>query len=498
MATPIPTNQARFTLSDVAAATGGSVRGHSAQDATRLEVVGVCTDTRAIEPGSVYVALRGELHDGHRFVAQAFARGAAAAIVARGVALEGELSAGAALIEVDDTLTALGDLAALHRKRWGGRVIGVTGSAGKTTTKELIYAAFKALGARVVRTAGNLNNLVGMPMTVLALDASVELAVLEMGTSTRGEIARLAAIAQPNTGVVTSVAAAHAAGLGSVAGVAEEKAALLWAVPSNGSAIAWADEPLLLAQLGRVQAQQQLTFGTSEHADVRLVRHAIDSESAMTCEITFRSAPTQRARLRLFGPGPALDAAAALAVVFAERGAEALPVALAGLASVEPVPGRLEPLKGPHGAVVLDDSYNANPASMRVSIAAARELAAVRGGRLLLVLGEMRELGALSQVEHENVGKLAVEAGTALFVACGAEMARAASAARREAEARGIALDVAHTDDIRYAAELVLERVGPEDVVLIKGSRGMRMERVVEVLAPRVHRDAHGTAAGAE
>jgi UDP-N-acetylmuramoyl-tripeptide--D-alanyl-D-alanine ligase len=482
MATPIPKNQARFTLSDVVAATRGSMRGRDAQDATRLELIGVCTDTRAIEPGNLYVALRGELHDGHRFIEQAFERGAAAAIVERGAVIEAR--EGAALIEVDDALTALGDLATLHRKRWGGRIIGITGSAGKTTTKELVYAAFKAIGARVVRTAGNLNNLVGMPMTLLTLDANVELAVLEMGTSTRGEIARLAAIAQPDAGVVTSVAAAHAAGLGSVAGVAEEKAALLWSVPASGTAIAWADEPLLLAQLGRVQAKK-LTFGRSESADVRLVRHSIDGESAMSCEIAIRSAPTQRARLRLLGPGPALDAAAALAVVFAERGVDALPSALAGIAGVEPVPGRLQPLAGPHGAIVLDDSYNANPASMRVSIEAARELAAVRGGRALLVLGEMRELGTLSAIEHENVGKLVVEASTALFVACGAEMSRAASAAREAAEARGLALDIAHTDDTRYAAELVLERVGPKDVVLVKGSRGMRMERVVEILSSR-------------
>jgi UDP-N-acetylmuramoyl-tripeptide--D-alanyl-D-alanine ligase len=143
------------------------------------------------------------------------------------------------------------------------------------------------------------------------------------------------------------------------------------------------------------------------------------------------------------------------------------------------------PLAGPHGAIVLDDSYNANPASMRVSIAAARELAAVRGGRAHLVLGEMRELGTLSALEHENVGKLAADASTALFVACGAEMAVAASSAREAAARRGVQLDVAHTEDTRYAAELVLERIGPKDVVLVKGSRGMRMERVVDVLAAR-------------
>jgi UDP-N-acetylmuramoyl-tripeptide--D-alanyl-D-alanine ligase len=480
MATPIPRNQARFSLAELALASGGTIVGGTPE----LAVTGVCTDSRAVEPGNLYVALRGDTHDGHRFVAQAFERGAAAALVAN--------DAGTAsvhpLLLVGDTLRALGEIARAHRVRWGRRVIGITGSAGKTTTKELTYAALIGCGAKALRTDGNLNNLIGVPMTILCLDASVEVAVLEMGTSSRGEIARLAEIARPDVGVVTAVAAAHAEGLGSIEGVAEEKAALLAAIPEHGAVVSFADSPALMAQLPRVRAKRSALFGRSADADVRLVSHTLEASQGalrMTCEIAVRDIGPLRATLGLFGEGPALDVAAVIAIVLLERGAAELPTALKGLATVEPVAGRLVPLEGPHGSIVIDDTYNANPASMAVSITAARDLAAARGGRALLVLGDMRELGALSSAEHEKVGKLAAQAGVGLFVASGPEMVRAAGAAREEAARISLALDVAHTDDLRYASSLVLERVTPPDVVLVKGSRGMRMERVLEPLVAR-------------
>jgi UDP-N-acetylmuramoyl-tripeptide--D-alanyl-D-alanine ligase len=402
MATPIPRNQARFSLAQLTAATGGS----SAGGALELAITGVCTDSRAVEPGNLYVALRGDTHDGHRFVAQAFERGAAAALVAR----DAGITSAHPLVVVDDTLRALGDIARAHRVRWGGRVIGITGSAGKTTTKELTYAALIGCGAKAMRTDGNLNNLIGVPMTILCLDGAVEVAVLEMGTSARGEIARLAEIAQPDVGVVTAVAAAHAEGLGSVEGVAEEKAALLESIPEDGTVVAFADSPALMAQMPRVRAKLRVLFGRSANADVRLVSHALDVAGGalrMTCELDVRGMPPVRATLGLFGEGPALDVAAVLAIVGLRRGPEALLPALEGIAKVEPVAGRLVPLEGSHGSIVIDDTYNANPASMAVSIAAARDLAVARGGRALLVLGDMRELGALSREEHEKLGKLA-------------------------------------------------------------------------------------------
>jgi UDP-N-acetylmuramoyl-tripeptide--D-alanyl-D-alanine ligase len=375
----------------------------------------------------------------------------------------------------------------LHRKRWGGRVIAITGSAGKTTTKELTFAALRASGAKVARSEGNLNNLIGAPMSLLCLDAQSELCVLELGTSAPGEIARLAEICAPEVGVVTAVAAAHTAGLGSLEQVAREKASLLWALSEDGTAIYRADDAALCAQLGPVRARRRLGFGSGEGADVQLVSHALAAAPSMVCELRLgQPARLLGCELKLFGAGPALDAAAAMAAVLAVLGEEALELAARGLGDVLPLPGRLYPLQGPAGALILDDSYNANPASMRASIDTAIELARARKGRALLVLGDMLELGAASRAEHERVGKQVARSGAVTFLACGLEMTAAVEAAREQGLHSPHELSIAHLSDPLGAARLLppLLRVG--DVVLIKGSRSMGMERVAERLAREV------------
>jgi UDP-N-acetylmuramoyl-tripeptide--D-alanyl-D-alanine ligase len=475
MATPIPRNAAAFTLAEVAQATAGRL----VSDDGAVAVRGVVSDSRAVESGNLYVALRGERLDGHAYVAQALASGASAALVSD----RARLPAGARGVVVTDTLRALGDLAALHRKRWGGRVVAITGSAGKTTTKELTFAALQAAGARVVRTAGNLNNLVGAPLTLLCLDARTEIAVIEIGTSAPGEIARLAEICAPEVGAVTAVAAAHTEGLGSVQQVAAEKAALLWALPEAGTSIYSADHDVLIAQLDRVRTQRRIAFGSSARADVQLVSHALDVTPAMRCVVRAgHGGPAIACELKLFGIGPALDATCALAIVLETLGEGALQSAARGLARVSPVPGRLAPLRGPADSLILDDSYNANPASMRSSIETALELARVRGGRALLVLGDMLELGASSRAEHEAVGRMSAQPGVAALVACGREMTAAAETAREQARRAGAELSIAHLSDPAGAAVLVAPLLRANDVVLVKGSRGVAMERVVDGL----------------
>jgi UDP-N-acetylmuramoyl-tripeptide--D-alanyl-D-alanine ligase len=478
MATPIPRNRARFSLTEIAEATGGALVG----SANGQAIEGVVTDSRSVEPSNLYVALRGERLDGHAFVGQALSRGAVAALVQDRSALP----QGALGVVVQDSVHALGQLAKRHRERWPGRVIAITGSAGKTTTKELTFVALRAAGAKVSRSLGNLNNAIGAPMSLLCLDQATELCVLELGTSAPGEIARLAEISAPDVAVVTAVGVAHTAGLGSLEQVAKEKASLLWALSVDGTAIYNADDAALCAQLGCVRARQRLGFGRSEQADVRLVSHALDAKPSMLCELFLRATQRKvRCDLAIFGSGPALDAAAAIAVVLAVLGEGAVEEAARGLGDALPVPGRLSPLLGASGVLILDDSYNANPASMRASIDTALELARARGGRALLVLGDMLELGEASRAEHEAVGKQAAQAGVAAVLACGVEMTAAVEATREQARRLGYELSVAHLADPLGAAALLLPLLRPADVVLVKGSRSMGMERVVEGLAQR-------------
>jgi UDP-N-acetylmuramoyl-tripeptide--D-alanyl-D-alanine ligase len=268
--------------------------------------------------------------------------------------------------------------------------------------------------------------------------------------------------------------------------VAKEKASLLWALPAKGTAIYNADDAVLTAELGCVRARRRLAFGRCEQADVRLVSHALDASARMVCELFFRT--TQRplhTELAIFGAGPALDAAAAMAVVLAVLGEGALEPAARGLGDAVPAPGRLCPVPGASGALILDDSYNANPASMHASIDTALELARARGGRALLILGDMLELGDASRAAHEAVGKQAAQPGVAAFLACGVEMTAAVEAAREHARRAGYELSVAHLSDPLGAAQLLLPLLRPGDVVLVKGSRSMGMERVVEGLTQR-------------
>jgi UDP-N-acetylmuramoyl-tripeptide--D-alanyl-D-alanine ligase len=472
MATPIPENQARFTLADVVRATGGRlVRGDEAQ-----VVTGVAIDSRAVNAGGLFVAIRGETQDGARYLPQVIAAGAACVLVHAGT----EAADGCALIEVSDTTFALGELARFHRTRWGGQVVAITGSAGKTTTKELTAGAFSALGARVLKTQGNLNNQFGVPMTVFCLGASHDLAVLELGTSGRGEIARLGQIVSPDVSVVILAALAHTAGIGTLADVADEKASLFGALGANGVAVVNADDENLMA---RTRADvRTLSFGTSEKADVQLVSSQL---SVTGTEATVRVGEQQHElSLALIGHAAALDASAALASVVALHGKDALEQASQGLAQVAAAPGRMVIQPGPDGVFLIDDTYNANPRSMAAALESLSELAKARGARSLAVLGAMKELGPLSPREHAQVGELAVRLGIDVLVGAGPDMAHATAAAARLSAGRlaphptRVAHVLAPLDAVPIARSLW--RSG--DIVLVKGSRSMAMEQVLSAL----------------
>ncbi len=459
MATPIPANQAQFHRDDVIAATRGSTRGPSWET-----VCGVVTDSRAIQPGNLFVALRGERFDAHEFAAQAADAGAAAVIVERGTSLPEYVSA----VEVDDTLLALGDLARAYRDAWNGKVIGITGSVGKTTTKDLTAAALQSAGRRVLSTTGNLNNRIGVPMTLLQLDATVDTAVIEMGASEPGEIARLAEIAVPDVGIVTRASLAHTEGLGSVEAVADEKVALLHALAQDGVAVAYGDDPPLKKRASVVHAKRKLFYGRTVGNDVRVIDWDVDADGTQA-RFQVRGRDVEVA-MGLLGEGAVLNAAGALAIAL---GLDlSLEDAARGIVEVAPSPGRMQLRSGSGDRLIIDDSYNANPASMDVALNGARAIAAKRGAPLVAVLGDMKELGAHSEKAHRKIGELVSDASMFLFVGCGEAMHDAVAIAN----ARGV--DTLWFEDAAECGELS-DRLPLRAVVLVKGSRSMEMERVI-------------------
>ncbi len=461
MATPIPKNRASFDLDTIARLTGGRVVGRA------RDVRGVTTDSRSVEPGELFVALRGDAFDGHRFVEQALRDGASAVLVSDDTALPAHGSG----VVVDDTLEALGALARGHRRRWGKQVVGITGSAGKTTTKELLRGALEAAGLAVHATRGNLNNRVGVPMTLLELEDGHDVAVVEMGTSEAGEIAKLAAIGEPDVALITSIGLSHAAGLGDVEDVAHEKGALFRALGERGIAVVNLDDPRVVNQaVGRPSV---VSYGRDPAADYRLLESSLD-ETGGHARIAARGhAEPLAARLAIPSTVAALNAAGVLATVSAlGRRPEQ---AISGLAGIRGVEGRMRPLTLPNGALVIDDTYNANPRSMIASMESAAVLARSRGGRLLLALGEMKELGPHAADAHAALGREAASLGVARFVGVGHEMVAAIEQAARAGVSVAWLADAADA-----AAELHVP--GPRDVVLVKGSRSMRMERVVAAL----------------
>lgn len=483
MATALPKSHARFTAAEVLAATGGAlVRGDCEAIATGVE-----TDSRAVGAGELFVALRGERHDGHAFLGAVVAAGAAGVVVERDV----ELPAGPFVVRVESTLRALGDLAHAHRVRLPAKVVAITGSVGKTSTKELTAAVLTALGERVHRTEGNLNNLVGLPRTLLSADAGATVIVAELGMNVPGEIARLAEIARPDVGVVTSVAEVHTEGVGDLEGVAREKGALLLALATDAIAVATADDPALGPYVAQTPARRRLTFGRARGATIRIeareahrngarVRYAVDFGDGRPRATTVE--------LALLGEGAARNAGAALGVALALHGLAALTPAAEALAAVRPAPGRMELTLGAFGTLLLDDTYNASPRATENALEAAAEIARETGGRLVAVLGDMLELGALEAELHTRVGEVVARVGTALFVGCGPRMAAAVE------EARELGADLAlHVLEPLEAVEPVRQFARGGDVILVKGSRGMRMERVADALRTSAERGTHAS-----
>jgi UDP-N-acetylmuramoyl-tripeptide--D-alanyl-D-alanine ligase len=463
---------ASFTVAQAAFAAGARVlRGDGA-----ARVQGVFTDTRKPERGALFVALVGENYDGSAYAAAAAEAGAAAVLVQERSAAKvaAELSPGAALLAARDTGRAL----ALLAQAWRGQqrelqVIAITGSAGKTSTKELVAATLCRAGA-TLRTEGNFNNEIGVPLTLLGLGPQHRFAVIECGMNHLGEIARLAAYADPDVALVTNVGPVHLEGTGSVDGVAHAKGELFHALRPDGVAVANADDPRVLAQ-ARLSHRRLLTFGASVGSDARLIS-AHHGGPGLRVEIQMLG-KVHLAELQLIGTHNGHNACAAAAAGLA-LGLSPETI-VQGLGDARTPGRRMRPVQLPGGGLLIDDCYNANPGSVKAALLTLTHLAR-RKGRAIAVLGDMLELGPTELDLHRDVGRFAAGAGLSLLV-CFGSRARAIGEGAIEGGIRPA--NVAFTDDPARAAELVREHRLPDDVVLVKGSRGMKMERISDALA---------------
>ncbi|MCI0371310.1 MAG: UDP-N-acetylmuramoyl-tripeptide--D-alanyl-D-alanine ligase [candidate division NC10 bacterium] len=454
-----------LSVKEVLEATGGALLAGSPEGTFAT----FSTDTRTLKPGALFFALKGERFDGHAFLAEAAVRGAAAAVVAEPPA-EGPRPP--VLLKTRDTGHALGEVAGLWRRRHKVQVVAVTGTNGKTTTKEMV-AAVLAERYRVLTSPGNLNNLVGVPLALFRLAPEHEVAVLELGMSAPGEIGRLSEICDPDLGIITNVGEGHLEFLGSVEAVAAAKGEMLPFLGGDKMAILNADDPPSRPLLGRVTGRL-LTFGLSGRADVR--GGAIRVSKVRRTSFTL-SAPagTARARLPIPGRHNILNAlAAAAAGVALGVPVKAIAAALAGT-PVQPM--RMQRLTLLSGAVAYNDAYNANPSSMAAALEA---FAAVRGpGRTVLVLGDMLELGVHAPQAHYRVGRLAASLEPHRLIAVGAQAAALAEGAREA----GLPADrIVACREVAEAREALAAEAAPGTWVFLKASRGVRLERVLEGL----------------
>lgn len=419
---------------------------------------GVSTDTRSISPGELFVALQGPNFDGSMFVEQAAAANAAGAVANRNIDID------LPLITVGDTRIALGELARDWRRAMPAKVIGITGSNGKTTLKEMI-ASCLAVSSSTLATEGNLNNDIGVPLMLLKLHAGHEYAVIEMGANNPGEIAYLGRLANSNVVVITNAAPAHLEGFGTIEGVAQAKGEILETDPRPEFAVLNADDPYFEYWNEKAADLNVISFGIDHHADVRAVS-VLTRENRSTFTLC---SPAGEARivLQLAGVHNVLNACAAAAVSHALD----LPIdqIMQGLECVRPVPGRLRQFVRSDGVTVYDDSYNANPES----VIAAAEFLAGQEGTSVLVLGDMAELGELAAELHRSVGRAVKEAGVDILIASG-ELSRHAVAAFGEGGQ--------WFDSVESAADALRQSLQSDWNVLVKGSRSMRMERVVAAL----------------
>lgn len=420
-------------------------------------------DTRTLKPGDIFVAIEGENFDGHNFVEEAFQKGASWAIVRQDYAWERPN-----LTRVPDTLKALQDLAHKYLLTMPAKRVALTGSAGKTTTKELLAAALGAVlgDSAVFVSSGNFNNHLGLPLSALKVTPEHEVAVFEMGMNHFGEIALLAQIAQPQVGLITNIGSAHAGNLGGPEGIAKAKAELFEALTEEDTGIINADDPRCVREADQKLRANKLSFGKAAWANIRILDYDKPSFVYQDQAISIK--------FPLLGHHNVQNAAGALAVAVA-LGLDFKKAAL-GLEKIKSVKGRLQQHVLTNGAIILDDTYNANPESMEAGLSV---LTSFKNRRKIAVLGDMAELGESAEDKHHGLGAACVQKGVNMLFACGTH-------AKHYGEG---AFDAGFPMENFFSApdsialgQLVAAQIQPNDIIWVKGSRVMKMEQAVDMI----------------
>jgi UDP-N-acetylmuramoyl-tripeptide--D-alanyl-D-alanine ligase len=459
-----------WTLDEVLKATGGELLAEGKEQS----FFGISTDSRTLRPGELFVALVGENFDGHQFIKQAASGGSAGVIVAFGSAEvldTGDLKI--PVIGVSDTLRAFGDLASFWRGKYSIPVVAITGSNGKTTTKEMV-AAILSRSWKVLKNHGTFNNLVGVPLTLLQLDRTHEAAVIEMGMNQPGEIERLTEIVQPSVGMITNIQPAHLEGLGDLASIQAAKGALFAGMAATGTIVVNRDDPRVLKEASSFLGRQVGFSSKGDPAEVSLERVlGMDGEGSRF--LLRLPEETLEIHLPVLGLHHIKNAVAAAAVAWALS----LPARNIGaaLADFHPVDKRMQVLSLPGYISVINDTYNANPGSMAAALETLMQVK--QQGRALAVLGDMLEMGEESASLHSQVGRIAAEQGVDYLLAMGKQASHLLAGAADAGMARDQLTEAGSHEEI---AGRVRSLMAAGDWVLVKGSRGMRMEKVVEAL----------------
>ncbi len=426
------------------------------------QVLSICTDTRKITEGSLFIALVGERFDGHDFVEAAFEKGAVAAVCSKPVKADGEV------LTVENTGMALLEIAAYYRSLFSIPFVGITGSVGKTTTKEMVHAVLSEK-YNTLKNEGNLNNEIGLPTTVFCLDSDYEAAILEMGMSAFGEISRLAKVAQPNVGIITKIGVSHIEHLGSREGILKAKLEILDGLKPNAPLIINGDDDLLSTVT--LSDRRVITFGIeNENCDYRAV--GIEQSGYNTCFTVVFDGGEQSVTIPTVGTHNVYNALSAFSAgiylgVSPEKAALGL--------SKYVTSGMRQNVREINGITVIEDCYNASPDSVR---AAAEVLCTMKAGKKALVFGDMLELGEISESAHREVGALVASKGIDRFYTYG----QMASLAAKSAAENGIGFVESFDDKAALAAQLRAD-LDEGDAVLFKASRGMKLEEVIRIFA---------------